>query len=209
MPLKKIPLKAGFNKQDTSTAAEGQWIDGAKFYRHNEWIHNEKENGAYALDGFRVIIPVSKTFEAYGLIWTKHKPGDPMPCDGDSKVNILLRDELVSSYNPQECFAHYCRWDKEISVEAQIIGWRYADKKTVRLGPSDIPPCSVFRWKHREEYGFYQPSCVCKEGVCLSEEGYIHMTFEELMDQCEINRPKHRDAEGNPTLWEPCSKEEV
>ena len=28
MPLKKIPLKAGFNKQDTSTAAEGQWIDG-------------------------------------------------------------------------------------------------------------------------------------------------------------------------------------
>ena len=28
MPLKKIPIKAGFNKQDTSTAAEGQWIDG-------------------------------------------------------------------------------------------------------------------------------------------------------------------------------------
>ena len=28
MPLKKIPIKAGFNKQDTATAAEGQWIDG-------------------------------------------------------------------------------------------------------------------------------------------------------------------------------------
>jgi hypothetical protein len=28
MPLKKIPLKPGFNKQDTATAAEGQWIDG-------------------------------------------------------------------------------------------------------------------------------------------------------------------------------------
>ncbi len=28
MPLKKISLKAGFNKQDTATAAEGQWIDG-------------------------------------------------------------------------------------------------------------------------------------------------------------------------------------
>ena len=28
MPLKKIPIKAGFNKQDTPTAAEGQWIDG-------------------------------------------------------------------------------------------------------------------------------------------------------------------------------------
>ena len=28
MPLKKIPIKPGFNKQDTPTAAEGQWIDG-------------------------------------------------------------------------------------------------------------------------------------------------------------------------------------
>jgi hypothetical protein len=28
MPLKKIPIKAGFNKQDTATAAESQWIDG-------------------------------------------------------------------------------------------------------------------------------------------------------------------------------------
>ena len=28
MALKKIPLKPGFNKQDTATAAAGQWIDG-------------------------------------------------------------------------------------------------------------------------------------------------------------------------------------
>jgi hypothetical protein len=28
MPLKKIPIKPGFNKQETATAAEGQWIDG-------------------------------------------------------------------------------------------------------------------------------------------------------------------------------------
>ena len=28
MSLKKIPIKPGFNKQETATAAEGQWIDG-------------------------------------------------------------------------------------------------------------------------------------------------------------------------------------
>ena len=28
MPLKKIPLNAGFNKQATASQAEGQWIDG-------------------------------------------------------------------------------------------------------------------------------------------------------------------------------------
>jgi len=28
MPLKKIPLNPGFNKQSTASQAEGQWIDG-------------------------------------------------------------------------------------------------------------------------------------------------------------------------------------
>jgi hypothetical protein len=28
MPLKKIPLQSGFNKQFTASQAEGQWIDG-------------------------------------------------------------------------------------------------------------------------------------------------------------------------------------
>jgi len=27
MPLKKIPLQPGFNKQATASQAEGQWID--------------------------------------------------------------------------------------------------------------------------------------------------------------------------------------
>jgi hypothetical protein len=28
MPLQKIQFKPGFNKQQTATGAEGQWIDG-------------------------------------------------------------------------------------------------------------------------------------------------------------------------------------
>jgi len=27
MPLKKIPLPSGFDKQDTASQAEGRWID--------------------------------------------------------------------------------------------------------------------------------------------------------------------------------------
>jgi len=27
MPLKKIPIKPGFNKQETATAVKGKWVD--------------------------------------------------------------------------------------------------------------------------------------------------------------------------------------
>jgi len=54
MPLKKIPLKAGFNKQDTATAAEGQWIDGdfVRFrYGYPEKIGGWEELSSLTLAG--------------------------------------------------------------------------------------------------------------------------------------------------------------
>jgi hypothetical protein len=54
MPLKKIPIKPGFNKQETATAAEGQWIDGdfVRFrYGYPEKIGGWKELSADGLAG--------------------------------------------------------------------------------------------------------------------------------------------------------------
>jgi hypothetical protein len=54
MPLKKIPIKPGFNKQETATAAEGQWIDGdfVRFrYGYPEKIGGWKELSAEGLAG--------------------------------------------------------------------------------------------------------------------------------------------------------------
>ena len=196
------------------TEKKSQWIDGAKFNPSktstSKWSYNSAiGEGAYAFHYCRIIIPQPKTFESHGLVWTRHKPGDPIPCNPEDMINYIMQDELNSSYNKQSIPAGVVRWDVGVCVQARVVGWRYADKKTVKLGPSDIPLNSVFRWKHRKGYEFYQPDHVCEDGVYLSEEGCIHMSYEELMDQCEINRPKHRDADGNPTLWEPCSKEEV
>jgi hypothetical protein len=37
MPLQKIQFKPGFNKQQTATGAEGQWIDGDNIrFRYGE-----------------------------------------------------------------------------------------------------------------------------------------------------------------------------
>jgi hypothetical protein len=35
-----------------------------------------------------------ETFEAHGLTWIKHTPGDPMPCDGDARVEWITVDDL-------------------------------------------------------------------------------------------------------------------
>lgn len=67
-------------------------------------------------------------FEHAGKTWTWHRPGDPMPCDGDELIEIVCsagrteqRDGI--KYLPRR--AQHNIWEK-------TLGWRYADeKKTV------------------------------------------------------------------------------
>lgn len=65
-----------------------------------------------------------ETFEAHGKIWTKHKPGDPMPCDGSSAVMALLGDGTYSTQLAEDWAwnNHYSKFD--------IVGWRYSDEPT-------------------------------------------------------------------------------
>ena len=65
------------------------------------------------------------TFEAHGKTWTRHTPGDPMPCDGEAWVNWLLESEFNGSF-PYRNNSTLARnlgkfW-------TGIIGWRYADE---------------------------------------------------------------------------------
>jgi len=75
------------------------------------------------------------TFTHLGQTWTYHRPGEPMPCDGETKVfcvgGFLVSDQVrkVSDWY----------WG-ELGEQA-ILGWRYADTpspKTVELGPEGI-----------------------------------------------------------------------
>lgn len=70
-----------------------------------------------------------ETFEAHGHTWTKHTPGDPMPCDGESRIYVLMRDPSSGSMGRQETTAAGLDWDIiERAKKVEIIGWRYADK---------------------------------------------------------------------------------
>jgi len=78
------------------------------------------------------------------------------------------------------------------------------------LGPVDVPPGSVFRQSETTaSCPWYSVLCIHDLGVCFHAGGKdaFTLTYAELERlPWQINRPRHRDADGNPTLWEPCRK---
>ncbi len=63
------------------------------------------------------------TFEAHGKTWTRHTPGDPMPCEKEARVCVIYDpDDRFGGYLPARCFD----WLNG-SGYTPIIGWRYAD----------------------------------------------------------------------------------
>lgn len=71
--------------------------------------------------------PKAETFQAHGLTWIKHVPGDPMPCEGEFEVRVLFVKEEKGEYWSADLPACDWSWTKTPSPENQIIGWNYAD----------------------------------------------------------------------------------
>lgn len=72
--------------------------------------------------------PTPDTFEAHGYTWTRHTPGDPMPCDGDKRVQVLFSGGTVSHNR-----SNASRWDwgghggHVETLTHLIIGYRVLD----------------------------------------------------------------------------------
>jgi hypothetical protein len=70
--------------------------------------------------------PQPETFEAHGLTWTKHTPGDPMPCDGDAMLQVFWDSDFAE--NSSSVAGKAADWDWECTEHGmRVIGWRYAD----------------------------------------------------------------------------------
>ena len=147
-------------------------------------------------------------FEHEGKSWTYHRPGDPMPCE-DRRIYILCKDGIdrENHVSPDDC-----RWSEENT--ADILGWRYAEPLTreVELGPEDVPPMTVLRGAGEVGSKGWCLITSCSEvGIRIwrhSEASGHEITWQQLRESgSQINRPNHRDADGNPTKWEKCSKE--
>lgn len=142
------------------------------------------------------------TFTHEGKTWTWHRPGDPMPCDRERRIHIIChegRTEDQTGCRYLDRLARNNLWDK-------TLGWRYADeKKTVPLGPEDVPPGSVFRRKSRRDQSdhWISAAAVSSKAVIV---GYRSTTYSAIKDELEINRSTPLTGKWNPNAWEPCHK---
>ena len=79
----------------------------------------------------------AETFTAHSKTWFRHTPGDQMPCDGDARVDLLLKD--TSAPGAVNCPAKFLNWTSEISESFQIIGWRYTAETTDQVEQDPSP----------------------------------------------------------------------
>lgn len=71
---------------------------------------------------------------------------------------------------------------------------------TIPLGPEDVPPGSVFRWKN--SFRWINPVGVAEDGICVSTSDHVlsRITYQQLKDDnVEILRPG--------STWMKCEKE--
>lgn len=144
------------------------------------------------------------TFTHAGKTWTWHRPGDPMPCDGEAHIEIVClegRTEQENGIKYRPRLARNNIWDK-------TLGWRYADeKKTVPFDISDVPPCSVLSLNPPRWFDIYG---VCKDGIYVLDDEPLVETlwkWDYLLEKVKINRSIPLTGKWNPDAWEPCSKE--
>ena len=92
MPLKKIPIKPGFNKQETATAAEGQWIDGD--YVRFRYGYPEKIGGWEELNSYTLAGPARDQ-----LTWTDLN-GNRYAAIGTSKLLVIYTEGTFYDITP-------------------------------------------------------------------------------------------------------------
>lgn len=70
--------------------------------------------------------PTTETFEAHGLTWFKHTPGDPCPCDRKAWVQVFWDSDFDN--DSSGVTERAADWDWECEDRGmRVVGWRYAD----------------------------------------------------------------------------------
>lgn len=144
-------------------------------------------------------------FTHEGHEWTWHRPGDPMPCDGERRVECVFADYEL--WTDGDLTGRKIAWTSR-GDRSEIIGWRYADeKKTVPFDISDVPPCSVLSLNPPRWFDIYG---VCKDGIYVLDDEPLVETlwkWDYLLEKVKINRSIPLTGKWNPDTWEPCHKE--
>jgi hypothetical protein len=100
-------------------------------------------------------------------------------------------------------------WSHSVSL-GDIIAYRVLKARTPTpkqpLGPEDVPPGSVLLSSSAGVNGMQWTQVFCAKARGVEINGRDCITWAELKTHWKINRPKHRDSDDSPTLWEACEK---
>jgi hypothetical protein len=139
--------------------------------------------------------------------WIEHKGG---PCPLNDEVEeweFLFRDGDTSKILHARPAS--LRWT-HVGDSSDIIAYRVlkAKKPTPKqpLGPQDVPPGSVLLSSSGNANGMQWIQVLWVKARGVEINGRDCITWAELKEHWKINRPRHRDENGNPTLWEACER---
>jgi hypothetical protein len=181
--------------------AEGKVIQGCI---RGHWIDCPHPTWKYPLDTYRI-----KPDD--GPPWTEWPGGEcPLKDEEVEEWEYKMRDGRT-----RKCDSPNTRRWEHIACESDIVAYRvlkWREKKPkVQLGPEDVPPFSLLRAKGFNDKWNWLPIEAIDPafGVrVISKE--LSTSHEWIgwgnLENHEINRPRHRDENGNPTLWEACEK---
>jgi hypothetical protein len=177
--------------------AEGKVIQGCI---RGHWIDCPHPTWKYPLDTYRI----KPDDDPPWIVWH----GGPCPLKDDE---VEEWEYKMHDGSTRKCDSPNTRRWEHIACANDIIAYRVLKWRTpkpkVQLGPEDVPPLSLIRRKPEQDNGqqwhWRCVSYVHGVGIQCGNRGY---KWEELQKDYQINRPRHRDADGNPTLWEACEK---
>jgi hypothetical protein len=209
-PFKLPPPPPGMRWHREDGWNEGDLPQGYRPLVEGEWRKNEDEWTYDDGNGWRLVAnygpegEVSRgaakhrttrplVFTHEGKEWTWHRPGDPMPCDGEVFVDCFCKGggTLLATRA------------KVWSWRGDIIGWRYAETtEQVELGPEDVPPGSVIRPQYWDGPPWIAVSKVCINDCLIEGKAYTW----EMLKSWQINRSLPLTGKWDATAWEPCHK---
>jgi len=164
---------------------------------------------SYPLDTYRI-----KPDE---IPWIEWNGGEcPLKDEEAEEWEYKYRDGGIEQLHPLPSVLlwKHLKSNSDIIAYRRVLKWREKKpKKTVPLGPEDVPPGSVFRHMEFKPGIYLSPSLVQSNGVCWIRKNMIvdgcsmeFIPFDHLIQSWQINRSIPLAGKWNPDAWEACEK---
>jgi hypothetical protein len=180
------------------------------------WLPAHHPKWKYPVETYRVAesklpetcnVPRAKPDKTPWIEW--HGGECPLKDEEVEEWQVIRSNGAVSEPYTRIKPSEGSHWQSATPYKAYRVLKTREPKPKVPLGPEDVPPGSVFRGSaETEDKGWCIITSCSKTGIRYwrqSDNDPAELTWKTLQSLgAQINRPRLRDQDGNPTKWEPC-----